>query len=126
MQPPMVLFETLFIVVALLIVSMALPLMRRRVKPNRLYGLRTSATVADEWVWYEANARTGRDFFVLGLIQLAVAVLPPLLFPLAGDVYVFLNAGLLAVGAVVVSLVGGIRAHYLLKQRQRGDGRGAV
>ena len=48
--------------------GVAVPLIRKKVPPNRFYGLRTSATLADEAVWYEANARAGRDVFRLGLL----------------------------------------------------------
>lgn len=112
----------LFIAVSLLCIGMSVPLMRRRVKPNGVYGLRVSATLADEWVWYEANARTGRDLLLLGLVQLAVAVLPPLVFPLPFGVYVFLNVGVLMVGTLAVAITGAVRAHVLLRHRQRGDG----
>jgi uncharacterized membrane protein len=40
----------------------------RRVRPNRWYGLRIRATLADEHVWYEANAATGRDLILPGSV----------------------------------------------------------
>jgi uncharacterized membrane protein len=40
---------------------LAIPLWGRRVPPNRFYGVRTRATLADEALWYEVNARSGRD-----------------------------------------------------------------
>ena len=61
---------------ALLLMGLSLPLMFRRVKPNYFYGLRVPATFADEFVWYEANARSGRDLFTLGLVELVFALVP--------------------------------------------------
>ena len=69
----------LFVSVGLLLIMLAIPLIRRRVPPNDWYGVRIAATFADEWVWYEANARSGRDLLILGIVQMAVAVLFPLL-----------------------------------------------
>ncbi|HPF36255.1 MAG TPA: SdpI family protein [Candidatus Krumholzibacteria bacterium] len=58
----------------LLFMGIALPLLRRRVKPNHLYGLRTPETLADEAVWYEANARSARDLLALGALVTACAL----------------------------------------------------
>jgi len=49
------------------------PLASRRVRPNRWYGLRIRATLADEHVWYEANAATGRDLILPGSVLLVAA-----------------------------------------------------
>src|SRR5688572_8540710 len=68
----------LFAAVGLLLVAGAVPLLRRRVRPNGWYGLRTPATFADEAVWYEANAGSGRDLLLLGLLVLSLALLLPL------------------------------------------------
>jgi uncharacterized membrane protein len=47
-----------------LFVAISLPLMLRRVPPNRAYGYRTRATLTDERIWYEANAYFGRWFII--------------------------------------------------------------
>jgi hypothetical protein len=73
----MALLIVLFIAMGLLLAALAIPLIRRRVKPNRLHGLWVPATIADEWVWYEANARSGRDLLILALVQVAIAQLLP-------------------------------------------------
>jgi len=44
-----------------LLVLLAIPLWLRLIPPNRFYGVRTRATLADEALWYEVNARSGRD-----------------------------------------------------------------
>jgi len=51
---------------SLLLIGLALPLMRRRVRPNRFYGFRTPTTLKDERLWYEVNAKTGLDFMAVG------------------------------------------------------------
>jgi uncharacterized membrane protein len=58
--------------VGLLLVVLGIPLARRRVKPNSAYGVRFDATMADESVWYDVNARGGRDLSVIGVVYLIV------------------------------------------------------
>ena len=53
----------------LIFIGLGLPLALRKVGPNGRYGLRVPATFADESVWYDANAATGRDLIVAGAIQ---------------------------------------------------------
>ncbi len=111
-------FIILFTAVGLLLVGLAIPLIQRRVKPNGIYGLRIDATFADEWVWYEANARTGHDFVKMGVIQVALALLLPLLPLMTEEAYVFTNAGVLVSGVLLVALVGWKRANRLLEERR--------
>ena len=56
----------MFIALGLLFVILGLPMALRRVPRNRFYGFRTPATLADDRVWYPANARSGVDLVVLG------------------------------------------------------------
>jgi hypothetical protein len=50
------------------------PLARRRVPPNRWYGLRLPATMANPAIWYEANAVCGEDLVRLGAVLFTVAL----------------------------------------------------
>src|SRR5262249_44698624 len=43
----------------------------RRVPPKSLYGVRGRAT-RDEGIWYEINARAGRDLILLGAVYLGL------------------------------------------------------
>jgi len=62
--------HALLLVSAVLIIALAIPLRMRRVPPNRFYGVRTRATLADEDTWYDVNARSGRDLLVAGALFL--------------------------------------------------------
>ena len=42
-----------------LIALLGVPLLLRRVKPNRIYGLATQRTLADAAAWYDVNAFLG-------------------------------------------------------------------
>lgn len=110
-----------FAAVGALFIGLAIPLMRRRVPPNSFYGVRVPATYADEWVWYEANAQSGRDLFVLGWIQAIYAVLLPLLPLMTAEKYALANVAYMLVGMLAFAVLGWRRANRLLKER-RGHG----
>src|SRR5215468_10434570 len=76
----------------------ALPLALRQIPRNRLYGVRTRRTLADDRVWYETNAYGGRCLIVASVVTIVVALLLDLLVP----------AGVAAL--VVPSLVAAILA----------------
>ena len=64
----------------LLMAALAVPLMRRKVGPNALYGFRVRRTLDDPRVWYDANAFAGRCFFRSGIgTALACLALFPIL-----------------------------------------------
>ncbi|MCB9898336.1 MAG: SdpI family protein [Planctomycetes bacterium] len=117
----MMLSAVLFSGTGLLLVLLALPLLRRRVRPNGMYGLRTRATFADDRVWYEANARSARDLLVLGLVTIAVAWLLPLVPGVTEDVHALGLAAGLVIGALVLAAVGVRRAESLLRALQESE-----
>ncbi|MFL5331611.1 MAG: SdpI family protein, partial [Geminicoccaceae bacterium] len=98
--------QSLFVASGVLLLALGVPLALRRVRPNRWYGLRVPATFADEEVWYEANALAGRDLIVLGLAEMAAALLLPRITRLRPDAYAGACAALLAVGGLVVTVRG--------------------
>ena len=102
----------IFVGTGLLFVAIALPLLRRIIKPNPIYGFRVAATFANEWVWYEANAASGRDFVILGVLQVAVALGAR---GASENVYVAVNVAFMLVGVLVVAVIGWRRANRLLE-----------
>ncbi|RMH79008.1 MAG: SdpI family protein [Calditrichaeota bacterium] len=58
-----------------LCIALAIPLIGRRIPPNHWYGLRVPATFADERIWYEANARAGKELLALGIFIIAIGAL---------------------------------------------------
>ena len=79
-----------------IMIAVGIPLAKRKVPPNHTYGLRTSATLGDERVWYEANARSGIGFILGGVFIILGAV-----------VSLFLNVSetLLAIGLLGMVIV---------------------
>lgn len=86
--------------VGLLFVALALPLIRRRVPPNRYYGFRTPRTLASRTAWYAANEAAGRALLVAGV---AVSLGSLLLLPLARRLPVALHVAAELVLVVVAT-----------------------
>lgn len=107
-----------FTFVGTLLIAVALPMLLRRLKPNAWYGLRVPATMEDEWVWYEANAGSGRDLIVLGAAQIALAVTLALVPGVTEIVHAGTNVAFSLVGTVLCCIVGWRRANRLLLQRK--------
>ena len=63
------------------LVGAGLPLMHRKIPPNRWYGIRLRSTLADERVWYAVNERSGRDLLVLGVTVVVLGLGAPFVFP---------------------------------------------
>jgi len=68
--PPALAFPLL----GLVSVAIGWPLARRRVPPNRWYGVRVPSTLSSPTVWYEANAVCGDEMVRTGLVLLVVGV----------------------------------------------------
>ena len=56
----------------LLLIAAGIPMWLRRVPPNALYGVRFASTLSDEQIWYEINARRGRNLVGIGAGYLAL------------------------------------------------------
>jgi formate hydrogenlyase subunit 3/multisubunit Na+/H+ antiporter MnhD subunit len=108
--------EAVFPALGLLLFGLAWPLAFRRVPPNRWYGLRVPATFADERVWYEANARTGRDMMALGGIVVLVGLFLPLVVPLRREAYVGICAAILGLGSMILTTRGWRAANRMLRE----------
>ncbi len=120
MATGIVFLAPVFVLSSAVFIGLALPLIQRRVKPNYLYGLRIPATFADEWVWYEANARSGQDLLRVGIVGLAVAI-GLMGWPQISLVnYAIINGVILGGGTIFFCIIGVMRANRLLKERQSG------
>jgi len=59
------------------LVLMSIPLLFRWIPRNRLYGFRVAATLRNDTVWYDVNARSARHFLLLGSIMVALEFVLP-------------------------------------------------
>jgi uncharacterized membrane protein len=74
-EPPIPAFVIVICFIsALLLIAVGIPLWLRRVPPNPLYGARFRSTLSDEAVWYEINARAGRNLVGIGAMYLALLI----------------------------------------------------
>jgi hypothetical protein len=63
------------LVIDFLFVVLSVPLILRKVPRNAIYGFRTCATLADDFVWYEANAYFGRRLVAFSVISAAAVLM---------------------------------------------------
>jgi hypothetical protein len=94
----------LFGFVGVLLIALGIPLLRRRVRPNLLYGLRSRETLADEGIWYEANARLGSGLIALGAGLLLLALGLPLLPDLSDTMYALCCLAWLVLGVLALCI----------------------
>ena len=107
-----------FIGISVLLIFLGLPLAQRRVPQNPLYGLRVPATLADEWVWYEANAHSGRELVLLGVAQTVVALSLAFLVGLPFPSDAVANGAFLLIIVSTLAVLGWRRANGLLHRRR--------
>lgn len=69
----MVIAVSIFIVAALL-VGLSIPLVQGKVPPNSTYGFRTSKTLADPSIWYEANRFSGRVTITVSIVMIVLGI----------------------------------------------------
>ena len=101
--------------IGLLFILLGIPLIRRLVPPNPLYGFRLPATLRDRALWYTVNRRTGWLVVALGVAEIVAAVgLYPL--HLKRSAYAQLLTGVLAVGTILMTLCSFL---YLRQQQRR-------
>lgn len=119
-MPPMTVGIVMFGLVGVLLVALGIPLLRRRVRPNSLYGLRSRETRADEVVWYEANALLGRGQVALGASLLVLAWGLPLLPGLSARAHILCCLAWLLAG--VLALCIGMQAAARRMAAERAGG----
>lgn len=71
----MITILVLYAVIGLLMVVVAVPLIKHKVKPNALYGFRVPQTLNDPAMWYAVNAHFGRRLLVTGIATALAAAL---------------------------------------------------
>ncbi len=109
----LILFSCLGLAMAL----SGIPLMLRKVPPNRLYGFRVPATLKDEQVWYEANAHSGLLMLLCGLASLGVTGLAYMVGGHDKDLFAGLAGGGLMLMLAVVVALSFLRLKAILKRK---------
>ena len=115
--------RAVFAVLGAVFIAAGLPLSLRRVRPNGWYGVRTPATLADDQVWYEANAIGGRDIIALGALLLLLVLVLPSIVQLSHEGYRYVYIAVLLAGTLGSAVRCWRKANRLLRDRRSG-GRG--
>jgi SdpI/YfhL protein family len=63
-----------YVIVGLVMIALAVPLIRRQVKPNFFYGYRMPLVLANPDLWYAVNAYFGRLLAGTGVLVVVVAL----------------------------------------------------
>lgn len=66
-------FATTLFGAGVLFLALGIPLFLKRVRPNFLYGCRTTKTMSDERIWYAVNRITGKSMIVGGAVMIAAS-----------------------------------------------------
>lgn len=61
-------YSLLFAMTGILFIGLSIPLIQKRVPPNRYYGFRTAKSLSEPKIWYEVNRIQGIDLFVAGAL----------------------------------------------------------
>ncbi len=100
---PLTLLMLLFAGSGLLLASISIPLIQRRIRPNLWYGFRTKRTLNDPTIWYEVNAYAGKRLLVNGFITILAALGLYFIPGLGVDGYT-LGMTVFALGSLIVAL----------------------
>jgi len=104
--------------VSLLLVLVAAPLALRMIPRNAVYGFRTRATLANDDLWFSANAYFGRSLIVAIAGGCVSAVATHFLIPVPADKAVPVSVLFVALPSVIAALA---TARFV--RRRQGGGR---
>ena len=65
----------LYFVGGILLILVAVPLVREKIRPNGLYAFRVQARLEDPAVWYAVNKHFGRRLLLVGVVDCLASVL---------------------------------------------------
>ncbi len=71
----MLLLLVIYLGVSILMMLLSIPMIQKRIKPNRWYGFRTRKTLSSPDIWYPANAYAGKILLVQSAVIFVAALL---------------------------------------------------
>jgi uncharacterized membrane protein len=63
-----------FLSTGVLMIGLGIPMAARKIKQNMFYGARLKYTLMDEEIWWEVNARAGKDMIIIGIVLAALGI----------------------------------------------------
>jgi uncharacterized membrane protein len=97
----MIILMNLFLFSGLLLAALSIPMIKRKIPPNGLYGFRVKKTMENPEIWYPVNAYSGKWLLAASLVQALAAVVAYYIPGISLDVYAYL---VLAVWVVVFGI----------------------
>jgi hypothetical protein len=103
----------IFLGTAGVFITLGVPLMLGRVRPNALYGFRTEATLRDANVWYPVN-RAGGTAIIIGAVAVATAAVVTYVSRVSIESAAAMNLGV-TLASVLAAAVHGWRVQRRLQ-----------
>ena len=70
-----ILFTLTTVLIAVITIALAIPMIKGKIKPNRIYGFKTNKTLSDATIWYKANTYAGKVMVFTGIIMIFFSLL---------------------------------------------------
>jgi uncharacterized membrane protein len=116
MDPVAITIGISWTVSGMLLAALAVPLIRGRVRPNPLYGVRFPQSFRSEESWYAINRFGGRRLAIWSAPMIAAGVLAFFL-PLTGNTGLTLTLGLAPLAFVFIPMI----ETWIFANRREGD-----
>jgi uncharacterized membrane protein len=115
MNSALIIPSVIFVCTGLLLIGLAVPLIRRRIPPNHLYGFRMPDAFSSDAVWYDVNEYSARQLRSLGL--LVIAAVPILLVLDLNELYFgIVMTAILLIGVIVMVIRSLLHLQQLMKR----------
>ena len=102
-----VLIILLYILVGILEIIMGIPLLLKKVKPNRFYGFRLPKTLSNNEIWYKSNKYVGRDFVIMGIIITLISLVMLMAIDVVPIILIVYIGATMLIGSVIIILIRG-------------------
>ena len=110
-----------FFITGFIFSALSIPLIKKKVKMNAWYGIRTLETMRDEKIWYEVNSKMGKYLFVFGSIISGIAIYFTF-FPLVEEYeMVYSLLGILILGTIIFVKIAFRMAYNLSNQYYQNE-----
>ena len=109
----------LYTVFSLLLAGLSVPMIRKKVKPNCIYGFRIPLTMNNPEIWYPVNRCAGWWLSGLAILLLCAALLLPLIPGMTVDAYAIVIALITFSGTLLTVLIGWKYARQLARDLAR-------
>jgi uncharacterized membrane protein len=115
MHSELIIVTVLFFFTGLLYIGLAIPLIKRKIPPNQMYGFRVKAAFASDAVWYDINEYSARLMRNAGIVILAAVPLL-LLSGMNEKLFALFMVGIILIGTIVMVVLSIRRLNKLTQK----------